>query len=162
MIKGRWTPTNWSNDWFLMVALWNRAHHYIFALRFLLSLSVIKTTKMPFVGEHVHHKSKTADGCHLGKIKTLPYLSNGLTDRREIWQWHILTPRLFPALKFPYFENPRWRLTPSWKIAISQQQFNWSTWKLARWHILTLLTLPHPSGVASLFAAGGGFHICHP
>ena len=49
------------------------------------------------------------------KIEKLPYLSNVLTDRREVWQNNTLWPSWpFPPLKFPYFENPR--RPPSWRI----------------------------------------------
>jgi len=46
--------------------------------------------------KHVHHKSKMADGRHLGKIEKSPYLSNGLTDRLEIWRGDAMWP------------SPRW------------------------------------------------------
>jgi len=34
-----------------------------------------------------------ADDRHLGKIEKSPYLSNGLTDRREIWRWRYKAKR---------------------------------------------------------------------
>jgi len=41
------------------------------------------------------------------KIDKSPYLSNGLTDRLEIWHNNAFWPSWpFPPLKFPYFENP--------------------------------------------------------
>jgi len=33
-----------------------------------------------------------ADGRHLGKIEKSPYLSNSLTDRREVWQVDAILP----------------------------------------------------------------------
>jgi len=48
--------------------------------------TVIKTTKcLSGWSKHAHHKSKMADSRHLGKIEKSPYLSDGLTDRHEIW-----------------------------------------------------------------------------
>ena len=55
------------------------------------------------------------------KIEKSPYLSKGLTNRREVWHNNVLWPSWpFPSLKFPYFGNPRWRQTSSWKIEKSQ------------------------------------------
>ena len=49
-------------------------------------------------------------------VKSL-YLCNRLTDFDKIWysdaHWS-LTAKL--SLKFPFFENPKWRRPPSWKI----------------------------------------------
>jgi len=36
--------------------------------------------------KQAHNKSKMADNHHIGKIENHHYLSNGLTDRHEIWR----------------------------------------------------------------------------
>ena len=62
------------------------------------------------------------------KIENRLYLRNGSTDLREIWYddayWASEWDR---KLKFPTFENPRWRtaaILKNWKIAISQPRFD--------------------------------------
>ena len=50
--------------------------------------TVIKSTKCPS-SKHAHHKSKMADGRHLGKMEKLPYLRNG-TDP-PMFRWCRLT-----------------------------------------------------------------------
>jgi len=48
--------------------------------------TVIKITKcLREWSKHTHQKGKMADCRHLGKIEKSPYLSNGLTDRLEVW-----------------------------------------------------------------------------
>ena len=46
------------------------------------------------------------------KIEKLPYLSNGLTDRREIWlgdaYWHVGAYLSYRQLKIRPFKNPIW------------------------------------------------------
>ena len=55
-------------------------------------------------------------GRHFEKKVKSPYLSNRLTDFHEIWQagadWPPTGGR---SLKFPIFQKPRWRRTPSLK-----------------------------------------------
>ena len=70
------------------------------------------------------------------KIENRPYLLNGLTNLREIWYgdayWASKWDR---KLKFPTFENPRWRtvaILKRWKIAISQLRFEQFRQKSAR------------------------------
>jgi len=78
----------------------------------------------------------------------MPYLSNGLADRREIWHGDAFWPsRTFPPLKCPHFQIPRWRRPPSWKkeMAISQQWFRWSARNSAWRRILAVLRLPAPT-----------------
>jgi len=48
------------------------------------------------------------------KNRKMAYPSNGLTDRRKIWHDDAFPlSGAFPPLKFPHFENPRWRRPPS-------------------------------------------------
>ena len=45
------------------------------------------------------------------------YLSNGLTDRHEIWHGDAVRPfSPFRPLKIWNFENIEWQRPPSWKI----------------------------------------------
>jgi len=51
-----------------------------------------------------------ADGRHLKKIENWPYLRNGLTDWRKIWQADAYWPSaLYCHIKFQTFTYPRWR-----------------------------------------------------
>ena len=43
-------------------------------------------------GPNAHNKSNMADSRHIGKIEKSPYLSNGLTDRHEIWHGYTVWP----------------------------------------------------------------------
>ena len=69
------------------------------------------------------------------KIENRPYLRNGLTDPRGIWfgdaYWASEWDR---KLKFPAFENSRWRtaaILKNRKSAISPERFNVSSQNLA-------------------------------
>ena len=42
--------------------------------------------------KHAHHKSKMADGRHLRKIETSPYIGDSLTNRHEICQGDAVRP----------------------------------------------------------------------
>jgi len=71
----------------------------------------------------------------MGDIEKSPYLSNDLTDRHKIWHgdtlWHYWP---FPPLKFPHFENQRWRRPPSWKIEKSSYLSNGVNDQPEIWH----------------------------
>ena len=60
------------------------------------------------------NKSKMADGRHFEKnVKSL-YLCNRLTDFDKIWYSDAYQPLTADRpLKFPIFENPKWRRPPS-------------------------------------------------
>ena len=55
-----------------------------------------------------------ADGRHFEKTVKSPYLCNRLTDFDEIWYIDAHWPLTADLpLKFPIFENPKWRRPPS-------------------------------------------------
>ena len=91
------------------------------------------------------NKSKMADGRNFEKktVKSL-YLCNRLTDFDKIWYSDAYWPDTADLwLKFRFFENPKWRRSPSWKItkiAISPQRFDRSLWNLVRWCKMCPLT----------------------
>jgi len=61
------------------------------------------------------------------KIEQSPYLHNHLIDFDEIWHDASGTTTASPPLKFPKFENPKWRMATilkNLKIAISPQPFD--------------------------------------
>jgi len=100
-----------------------------------------KDHQMPLVWTHA---SQIQDGGRppSGKIEKSSYLSNGLSDRHEIWQGDAMWASwAFRPLKFRKFKNAGWRRPPSWIIAISQQRFHWSQLHLARWRTLDISTL---------------------
>ena len=79
------------------------------------------------------------------KIEKSPYICNGLTDRRKIWNGDAFWPSwpfpLHEISTFCKFKTVAADILKNRKIVISQQRFDRLPWNLARWHILTLLTL---------------------
>ena len=88
-----------------------------------------------------------ANGLHLGKIEKSPYLSKGMTDRRKNWQDDAFWPSWSYGPTVPTI-SIFWRskmaaaaILKNRNIAISRQRFDRSSWNLAPWRTLILLTL---------------------
>ena len=109
------------------------AHMLWYCVRRSVCSSVLPNA-LPWWSQHMHHKSKMADG----KIEKWLYLGNGQrSDRspRNLAQLRSTTLMTRLAVKNSKFKNPRQRRPPSWKI----ERF----WRnLACRRSSTLLTIP--------------------